>query len=406
MKKLFLILLSFSMLIAANKGLQSLRLKGTVTAYGSAFSNFQSGGQFIPVIDGGFLPDSSRYIADFEFSADSYVRYDTVNQFTTGIRPYRAWIRLAGNQFELRLGLQKITFGKAQLLRALSWFDTLDPRDPLGLTEGVWAERFRYYIPRTNANIWIWAIQEELETTSFYLPCETDRFKLVGQYGGRVELPLFEGEIGLSFNYKTVSADTVSVADLAGPGIEISLYDPLVNRYQYGVDGKWDRGIGVWFEGAYISERSDFILFAADAYMTTEIAMLTLGMDYTLNIGNGLMIIAEYMGDVIRTEVDLGSGMNYSLNFLNFAGIMLNYPLGIFDSVGLMGFMDLDSKAIYSYLFWQRQYDNLTLRFSGALTNFDAGAELFPGQSGSISVGSMIQLMAIYDFKINVISNR
>ncbi len=406
MKKVFLILLSFSMLIAANKGLQSLRLKGTVTAYGSAFSNFQSGGQFIPVIDGDFLSDTSRYIADFEFSADTYVRYDTVDQFTAGIRPYRGWVRLAGNQFELRLGLQKITFGKAQLLRTLSWFDILDPRDPLGLTTGVFAERFRYYFPRSNANIWLWAIQEDLSTSSFYLPLDYDGLRLASQYGGRVELPLFEGELGLSFNYKTVSADTLTISDLTGPGVDISLYDPLAKRYQYGIDGKWDRGIGIWFEGAYISERSDFILFAADAYMTTEIMMFTLGMDYTLNIGNGLMIIAEYMGDVIRTEVDLGSGEDHSITFLNFAGLMLNYPLGIFDSIGLMGFMDLDNTKIYTYLFWQRQYDNLTLRLSGALTNFDQDATLFPGQSTGGSLGNMIQLMAIYDFKINMIRNR
>ncbi|MEA2077117.1 MAG: hypothetical protein U9O95_03770, partial [Candidatus Marinimicrobia bacterium] len=120
-------------------------------------------------------------------------------------------------------------------------------------------------------------------------------------------------------------------------------------------------------------------------------------------IGNGLMIIAEYMGDVIRTEVDLGSGEDHSITFLNFAGLMLNYPLGIFDSIGLMGFMDLDNTKIYTYLFWQRQYDNLSLRLSGALTNFDQDATLFPGQSTGGSLGNMIQLMAIYDFKINII---
>lgn len=37
MKKLFLILLSFSFIFAANKGMQSLRLKGTVTAYDQRF---------------------------------------------------------------------------------------------------------------------------------------------------------------------------------------------------------------------------------------------------------------------------------------------------------------------------------------------------------------------------------
>ncbi len=403
MKKLFLILLSFSMLIAANKGLQSLRLKGTVTAYGSAFSNFQSGGQFIPVIDGDFLPDTSRYIADFEFSADTYVRYDTVDQFTPGIRPYRGWVRLAGNQFELRLGLQKITFGKAQLLRTLSWFDTLDPRDPLGMTAGIFAERFRYYFPRSNANIWLWAIQENFDSTSFYLPYTSDNTKLIGQYGGRLEIPLLNGEIGVSYNYKTGTHDTVSVSDIFDPGISVDIRDLIAKRHQVGFDGKWDAAFGAWFELSYLNERSDFTLLTQNAYMLTEVASLTLGLDYTIGIGNGLMIMAEYMSNLVRVEVDPGTGSNWTMNELNFAALMLSYPIGLFDSVGLMGIIDLSSSKLYAYLFWQMQFDNLIFRLSGGLTNFDNNVSLFPGQSATGSLGNMIQLMVIYDFKINFI---
>lgn len=402
MKKIITTLLCFSLLIAADKGLTSLKIKGTGTAYGSVFSNFSSGIQFIPEIEGDFLPDTSRYIADFEFSADSYMRWDTLNGFEPGIRPYRAWIRLAGNQFEIRAGLQKITFGQAQLLRTLSWFDTMDPRDPLGLTTGVFAERFRYYIPRTNANVWLWAIQENLSTSSFYLPMDHEGLKLSQQYGGRLEIPMTGGEIGISFNYKTVRADTVNVSDLS-PGVAITIIDPLANRYQYGLDGKWDGDIGIWFEGAYITEGVDFSLMVADAYMRTEMLMITLGMDYTIGIGNGLLLMAEYMHDLVHVEYDLGTGADHEVSTLNFIALMLNYPMGIFDSIGLMGFMDLDNTTLYGYVFWQRQWDNLTLRLSGALTNFDAGVELFPGQSGGISIGNMIQLTAMYDFRINII---
>lgn len=402
MKKIITTLLCFSLLFAADKGLTSLKIKGTATAYGSVFSNFSSGAQFIPEIEGDFLPDTSRYIADFEFSADTYVRWDTSKGFDPGIKPYRGWIRLAGNQFEFRIGLQKITFGKAQLLRTLSWFDSMDPRDPLALTTGVFAERFRYFIPRSNANIWLWAIQEDLGTSSFYLPMSVDGFKMASHYGGRIELPLSRGELGVSFNYKTVLADTVSVSGLVA-GTDLTLTGSTADRYQYALDGKWDGDIGVWFEGAYVTERAEFSLFNADAYMSTEMLMVTLGMDYTIGIGNGLLFMAEYMGDVIRVEYDLGTGEDHEVTYLNFAAIMLSYPLGIFDSMGLMGFMDLDNIKLYGYLFWQRQWDNLTLRLSGALTNFDAGMELFPGRSSGISIGNMIQLTAMYDFRINII---
>jgi len=38
---------------------------------------------------------------------------------------YRGWIRYSGSQFEARVGLQKINFGPAQLLRSLKWFARL-----------------------------------------------------------------------------------------------------------------------------------------------------------------------------------------------------------------------------------------------------------------------------------------
>jgi hypothetical protein len=50
--------------------------------------------------------------------------------------------------------LQKINFGSASMLRPLMWFDQMDPRDPLQLTDGVWGLLGRYYF-LNNANIWL-----------------------------------------------------------------------------------------------------------------------------------------------------------------------------------------------------------------------------------------------------------
>ena len=48
--------------------------------------------------------------------------------YTDGaIKPYRLWARYSSPQFEFRLGLQKINFGAASLLRPLMWFDQIDP---------------------------------------------------------------------------------------------------------------------------------------------------------------------------------------------------------------------------------------------------------------------------------------
>jgi hypothetical protein len=69
------------------------------------------------------------------------------NSFSSNgdIKPYRLWARYSTSQLEIRAGLQKINFGSANILRPLMWFDQMDPRDPLQLTDGVWGILGRYY---------------------------------------------------------------------------------------------------------------------------------------------------------------------------------------------------------------------------------------------------------------------
>jgi hypothetical protein len=60
------------------------------------------------------------------------------------LKLYRAILRYTSTQSEIQLGLQKINFGPAQLVRTLMWFDRVDPRDPLKLTDGVYGLRYKY----------------------------------------------------------------------------------------------------------------------------------------------------------------------------------------------------------------------------------------------------------------------
>ena len=90
----------------------------------------------------GSEPAGNKLI-DFEASANLYGTF-AFHPFDEahsdgGLKPYRLWTRYSSDQFELRLGLQKINFGSASMLRPLMWFDQMDPRDPLHLTDGVWA---------------------------------------------------------------------------------------------------------------------------------------------------------------------------------------------------------------------------------------------------------------------------
>ena len=68
------------------------------------------------------------------------------------ISPYRIWVRYQIKNWEFRLGLQKIDFGSAQLLRPIQWFNQIDPRDPLGLTNGVNGLLVRRYF-KNNSNL-------------------------------------------------------------------------------------------------------------------------------------------------------------------------------------------------------------------------------------------------------------
>jgi hypothetical protein len=100
----------------------------------------QMGFRYLPELSIGKKIDSSLF-ADMDVSLNSYAfgnfDKDKNSKYEKNIKPYRAWLRLASNTFEIRGGLQKINFGSATLFRPLMWFDKIDPRDPLQLTDGV-----------------------------------------------------------------------------------------------------------------------------------------------------------------------------------------------------------------------------------------------------------------------------
>lgn len=114
------------------------------------------------------------------------------------VKPYRGWIRLSTEKFELRLELQKISFGSAMLFRPLMWIDRIDPRDPLQLTDGVYAVLARYNF-LSNANIWLWGLYGNNDTKGWELsPTE----KKTLEYGGRAQSPLWTGEFGVTYHHR------------------------------------------------------------------------------------------------------------------------------------------------------------------------------------------------------------
>ena len=59
--------------------------------------------------------------------------------------PYRIALNMQSVHTEYIIGLQKINFGPARILRPLMWFDSVNPTDPLELTSGVTGISAHYY---------------------------------------------------------------------------------------------------------------------------------------------------------------------------------------------------------------------------------------------------------------------
>jgi len=89
----------------------------------------ETGMRYIPQVSLRHALDDETFI-DGDFSLNTYV--NIANQVTDSghdLRFYRVQLRYATAQSETRIGLQKIDFGPARLLRPLRWFDQIDPND-------------------------------------------------------------------------------------------------------------------------------------------------------------------------------------------------------------------------------------------------------------------------------------
>jgi len=256
---------------------------------------------------------------------------------TTGrLKPYRVWARFKTSRFEARGGLQKINFGSALLLRPLRWFDSVDPRDPLQITEGVYGLLVREYLPR-NYTVWGWGLYGNEHLKGLELSPTRER---TPEYGGRFQAPLGRGELAFTTHHRR--ADLSKGLTTVGAG-----EDPTARESRYGIDGKWDVGVGVWFEGAAIHQ-------TRPALPSADSGALTLGADYTFGLGNGLHVLGEYF--VQEASGDLST---------RFSAVSLNYPLGLLDSLSAILYVDTARADVYRFVNWQRTYDSWQFYFMG-----------------------------------------
>lgn len=331
------------------------------------------GGRYIPQLNYEMLFDSNWKI-DFELSANLFGDVG-IKSFTEAdgggkIKPYRAWARYSTQQMEVRAGLQKINFGSAQMFRPLMWFDTMDPRDPLQLTDGVWGGLFRYYF-QNNANVWLWALYGNKANKAWETAPSSQSLP---ELGGRVQLPLKQGEIAFSYHFRETDYSGV-------------IYPPFpqsekIAENRLGFDIRLDRVVGMWFEAswAHLNKQID---------IWTNQTMFTLGGDYTFGVGKGLGLTLEQM---LFSYDEKAFALE---NTTTFSGIMLNYPLTIFDSFSAMFFYDWQNKNMYSFFSWQHDFEQISIH---GMLYWNPRDMIAPTQIGSDRFfGKGVQIMLVWN---------
>lgn len=379
--KTILITLFLFTLSNSNAQTDTLPVKSEFSGQVSAYAhfnpdntlNFQVGARYLPQFS--FEKKLSKTkLLDLEVSANvfgltGFHPFDSAHT-EGGIRPYRGWIRYSNKQFEVRVGLQKISFGAASILRPLMWFDQIDPRDPLRLTTGVWGALGRYYF-LNNANIWLWTLYGN-ENIRGWERVGTNKRK--PEFGGRFQAPMPKGEVGLSYHYRTADSRNLGIDSLAFKEIP---------ENRLGFDGKWDIGIGLWVEGSWTHK-------SKNVGVLTNQTLINLGMDYTFGLGNGLNMMAEQLFIAHDEKAFAFKKPNH------LSALTLSYPLSMFDNLSTILYYDYTNKEIYSFINWQKQLKNLT--FYLILYSSPKGKQLIQQDiSNNPFSGNGIQILFTYN---------
>lgn len=325
----------------------------------------------------------SGLVVDMDLSLNTYTEGRFANdqraEYEWKVKVYRAWLRFLSDRFEVRAGLQKMNFGSATIFRPLRWFDRVDPRDPLQLTDGVYGLLARYYFP-DNVNVWVWGLYGNDETKGWEA-VPTSRKSV--EYGGRVQIPLWTGEFGATYHHRQADFSSVPAFQNAAMAIHVP-------ENRFALDGKWDIGIGAWFEAALTHEETDFLGLKYQRQWT-------LGVDYTFDIGNGLTALSEYFrSDSPETPFTSASG-------LGFSALSLNYPLGLVDRISCILYHDWSNREWYRLITWQRTYDNWIIYLLGfwnpknIQVNQSQGTTSLGQAVSNPFAGTGIQLMIVFN---------
>lgn len=355
---------------------QQFDMDGQASVYGSYSPHNDLdafiGWRYLPEINYGYTFQNATLL-DFEASANVYGSvlfhpFDS-NKTDGDVKPFRLWGRYTGKQFEIRMGLQKIDFGTAMMLRPLQWFDEIDPRDPLQFTTGVYGGLVRYYF-LNNANIWAWVLYGNDKARGFeQLKNKPDK----AEFGGRVQLPVPKGEIAFTYHHRNATSEgLVGLAAFAN-----------IPENRMAIDGKWDVELGLWFEAVHVNK-------AKALGLLTNQTFVTVGIDYTFGLGNGLNASMENM----ITSFDTEAFAFANTSILSAASVA--YPLGFFDKISTIFYFAWETKDIAFFVNYEHQFKHVTAYVMGYY-NPETQAIIGSTQPENSFAGPGIRLMLVYN---------
>lgn len=301
---------------------------------------------YIPSISIGKDIDESSSI-DFEYALKIHRIFSGDDTIYSEDNSYRFWIRYVNQKSELRIGLQKIIFGPSQILRSLAWFDEYDIKDPTSQIKGVTAARYKYFL------------NNSLSFTSWIMNSDIDSLSA----GGRILFSSFLGEWGATFH-------SVPLEESQKAG-QASLEE--FDRYnRYALDYRYDGLFGFWFESVAIQSSKKILPLA------------TIGIDYTLNIFNGIQILSESM---VFESLDK--------NF--HSALLMSTSIGFLHRAMIISQIDWNNDRTYNYFQWKTSFDKYSVNYTLSINpkrssyNFDVGDRL-------LGYGVGHQVMFIYNY--------
>jgi hypothetical protein len=266
------------------------------------------------------------YTLDGEYSLFSKYqsRWSQRHEATMDAQSYRYYLSIKNPQSELRLGKQRLSFGSAQMLRPLQWFDRVDPLDPYQLTSGVEAALYRHYW-LNNANLWLWGVLGTSERKgNEALGGKDDAPEL----GGRLQYPFAVGDMALSLHQRQLADG---------------------EEYRLGWDLRTDAILGVWLE-------------SSASYFDTALPIpeyrfaATLGADYVFDLGNGIATTLELM------LLAIADSEPEQLRYQELVtAALISYPWSMLDSIQILGSYMQDAGNYQIDARWRRVYDLVAL---------------------------------------------